>query len=346
MTGQAAADPAAGAGPGATAVPAGGFVRTVRGDIAPAALGRIDYHEHLFHASPLLPGEDLDDEGAARTEFTAFLGTGFAGIIDATPIGLGRRPEALARIAAATGGTVVAATGRHRDAHYGPAGWAPGADRLTALFLSELGDGMAASDETLRAGGSPRDTVALGPDGTPVRAGIVKLGIDYWSISATERAAIEAAAAAHAATGAPIMVHTEYCTAAHELLDLFGSLGVAAHRIALAHVDRNPDPGLHVEIADRGAYLGYDGAARLRDVPESTVLACLAEVVSRGGGLRILLGGDVARRSRMTAYGGMPGLAYLPARFVPRVVDALGDDVTDMLLRRNPSRYLMWHRPS
>jgi len=62
--------------------------------------------------------------------------------------------------------------------------------------------------------------------------------------------------------------------------------------------------------------------------------------VDRGGRDRLLLGGDVARRTRYVAYGGMPGLAYLPRRFLPRLRAEVGDDVVATLLVDNPARLL------
>lgn len=181
-------------------------------------------------------------------------------------------------------------------------------------------------------------------DGVPVRAGIIKLGIDYWRISGPERSAIDAAGAAHERTGAPVMVHTERASAVPELLALLSGAGVATTRVAIAHADRNPDPSLHVDIAASGAYLGYDGAARYRDWPESVLVECLAAVVDAGHGDRLLLGGDVARRSSYTAYGGLPGLAYLGTRFLPRVRGRVGAEATRTILVDNPARLLTWSR--
>ena len=311
-----------------------GLVRTVLGDVEPATLGTVDYHEHLFHASPLLPGEDLADEQASTTECGSFLGAGFAGLIDATPLGLGRRPEALGRIAAATGATIVASTGRHRDAHYTDDSY--DALNLGALFVRELTEGIAADDA------DPNGRRAVRSDGAPIQAGQVKIGIDYWRISPAERRAINAAGVAHRTTGAPVMVHTERASAVFELLELLASEGIAATRVAIAHADRNPDSGLHAEIASTGAYLGYDGAARLREWPESTLLDCLAQVVESGHGDRVLVGGDVARASSWRALGGMPGLAYLGERYVPRMRQRLGDPTVDRILIANPARYLAW----
>jgi phosphotriesterase-related protein len=166
------------------------------------------------------------------------------------------------------------------------------------------------------------------------------MGIGYWRISAFERRVAEAVAEVHADTGLPVMVHTELATAAHEVLDLLGELGVAPARVALAHVDRNPDPGLHTELAARGAFLGYDGPARARSAPDSVILRCLSDCVAAGHAGALLLGGDVGRSTRYRAYGGMPGMEYLGRRFVPRLLDVVGSEVVDAVLRHNPQRWL------
>jgi phosphotriesterase-related protein len=144
-------------------------------------------------------------------------------------------------------------------------------------------------------------------------------------------------------TGAPVMVHLEHGSAGHEVLDLLAAEGCPADRVALAHADRNPDPGLHGELAARGAYLGYDGAARHQRWPDSVLIDCLAAVVASGAGDRVLLGGDVARRTRYVSYGGMPGLAYLFERFVPRLRSTLGEAALAALLVDNPARWLSWN---
>ena len=318
-------------------------VQTVLGRVPVESLGRVDYHDHLFQISPLLPGDDLDDEAASGAEAASLRASGFETLLDVTPVGLGRRPEAVARISAATGLTVIASTGLHRQAHY------PDADPLrrldvatrTAVFLRELMIGQLADDAELRSGRAVDElTIARTPGGEPILAGLIKTGIDYWRISPFERATLEAAAAAHRVTGAPIVVHLEYCTAAHELLDLLAGEGVAASRVVLAHADRDPDPELHLELIARGAYLGYDGMARPKGDSEAVLLKLTEDVVAGGGGHRLLLGADVARSSRYLAYGGIPGLEYLGRRYVPRLRRRLGDASLNRILVTNPAELL------
>jgi phosphotriesterase-related protein len=299
-------------------------VRTVLGDVAPADLGATDYHEHLFQISPLLPGDELDDEAASRDEAGLLRAAGAGAMVEATPSGLGRRPEAVARVSAATGLRIVHVTGAHREAHY-----APGSPLLDDT-VEQLTDRF-------------RGDLEVGMDGTTVRAGAVKAGAGYWSLTAFERRVQVAVGRLAADTGAPVMVHLEHGSAGHEVLDLLAAEGCPADRVALAHADRNPDPGLHCELAARGAYLGYDGAARHQRWPDWVLIDCLAAAVAGGAGDRVLLGGDVARRTRYVSYGGMPGLAYLFDRFVPRLRSALGEAALAALLVDNPARWLSWN---
>jgi predicted metal-dependent phosphotriesterase family hydrolase len=317
-------------------------VRTVLGDIRPDDLGIVDYHEHLFQVTPLLSGDELDDEGRSGAEAVMLRSAGATGVVEATPIGLGRRPAATARISATADLHVVHTTGVHREAHY-PSGH-PLLDRslagLVDDFARELLVGMPENDD------APSLNAALDHRGRPVRAGLLKAGVGYWSISDFERTAVQAVGKLSAETGAPVMIHLEHGSAAHEVLDLLQATGCSLDRVALAHLDRNPDPGLHLELAGRGARLGYDGAARHHRWPDSVLIDSLAAVVAGGGVDRLLLGGDVARSSRYVAYGGMPGLAYLFDRFVPRLKDAIGAEATTRILSNNPASWLAWAPPA
>lgn len=309
-------------------------VRTVLGDLPPEQLGRTDYHEHLLQASPLLPDDDLDDVAASTRETEELRAAGIDALVELTPLGLSRDPDGLVTIARATGMHVVAATGVHREAHYPDDHWVRDLD-ATALherFVREVTAGLD------RSRGGP-------PDQIEARAGVVKVGTGYWSISRFERTVLEAAGACHADTGAPVVCHLEMGTAAWEVAEMLAHAGVARDRIVLAHMDRNPDPGLHVELAASGTYLGYDGPARTKYRTDAELLDCLVEVADRGAAARLLLGGDVARSSSFAAHGGLPGMAYLPRRFVPRLADRAGEGLVEQVLVRNPATAFAFDPP-
>jgi predicted metal-dependent phosphotriesterase family hydrolase len=315
-----------------------GIIRTVLGDIQAHDLGATNYHEHLFQVSPLLKGDELDDEALSSKEASALKDSGFDTMVDATPLGLGARPEALARISKSTGLKIVATTGRHRQEHYNEGHWARdfSLEKLEQRLIEDLTKGLQLSD-----GNSNRHEAPV-EEAEPVRAGILKAGIGYWSINSFERQTLDAVGAAHVATGAPVMIHLEFGTAAHEVLDILEALSVPASSVVLAHADRNLDSGLHCSLIERGAYLGYDGMARAKNRSDQELLTLTREVVEAVGSSRILIGGDVARRTRYIAYGGIPGLAYLGKRYLPRLRSEIGDSHVEAITRSNPAHWLSW----
>jgi 5-phospho-D-xylono-1,4-lactonase len=230
----------------------------------------------------------------------------------------------------------VHVSGAHHQGHYGSTHWLLEADEdgLVNRFLADVRDGLPAEDVPSR--GDP----AVGPGRDPVRAGMLKVGIGYWRISPFERRVLAAVTEAARLSGVSVMVHLEHGSATWEVLDILTKGGFTADRVVLAHIDRNLDPGLHAELTLAGAYLGYDGMARHREAPDSAIIDCLERVVAAGDASRLVLGGDVARRTRYLAYGGMPGLEYLPRRFLPRLRDRLGSDLVDRLMIDNPARLL------
>lgn len=307
-----------------------GQVRTVLGDIPASDLGRTDYHEHLLQASPLLRGDELDDVDRSAAETANLRDSGFDALVELTPIGLGRDPGGLRDISRRTSVHVLMATGVHREAHYD--------DDHPIRRLDE----QALADRFTReiTVAVDRDDTGAGPPSPleGVRAGVVKIGAGYWSVSPFERRVLEAAGVTQHRTGACIVCHLELGTAAWEVLETLLVAGARTDRVVFAHADRNPDPGLHIELTAAGAYLGYDGAGRTKYWPDSVLVDCLMRVAEAGGEDRLLLGGDVARRSSFVSYGGLPGMAYLGRRFVPRLAAAGGEDLVECLLVANPAR--------
>ena len=219
-------------------------------------------------------------------------------------------------MARATGLHVVAATGLHRDAHY------TADDPLRSVSADEIADRFV---EELRG-----------------RCGIVKVGASYHHLTPFETTAFEAAAAAHARTGAPVCVHTQHGTMGLGIVERLAALGVPPTSVVLAHVDRNPDAGEHAETAATGATLQLDGPGRTKYWPDSTILRLIADLAEAGHADRLLLGGDTGRRNMLRAYGGGPGLDYVFARFKPRLERELGPELAERIFVANPARAFAW----
>jgi 5-phospho-D-xylono-1,4-lactonase len=288
------------------------IVRTVRGDITPGELGPCDAHEHLFLATPAMPGEEFVDRDKALEEARTLVDAGARSFVDWTPIGIGRDLDGLASISEATGLRIVASTGLHGDSHY------TADDPLRAADVDVLADRFA---EDLRG-----------------RCGVTKVAAGYHRLEPFEAKTFGAAAAAHAQVGAPVCVHTELGTMGLGVVERLGALGVPAGSVVLGHLDRNPDAVEHAETAATGAWLQFDGPGRTKYWPDSTILALIADLAERGVAGQILLGGDTGRASMLRAYGGGPGLDYVFARFKPRLERELGRDLSDRIFVDNPAR--------
>jgi len=309
---------------------AGSHVVSVTGPVPVERLGVVDAHDHLFMDSPGMPGQSFSDVERTVEEVEEGRASGIRTIVEMTPIGLGRRPAAMRAVAEITGVTVVAASGFHRDAHYPAGHWVYDArvDTLYDRIVADLTRGMHPGD--WNDTGLPLDRA---------RAGAIKGGASYHHISPAERRRLEAIAGASAATGAGILVHTEIGTSAHDIVDLLVASGASIDRIALAHLDRNPDWELHAEIAARGVTLEYDTIGRTKYHPDSVVLDLIERVVTAGHLDRIVVGLDLGAREYLRAYGGGPGQRYLMATFVPRLRGRLGDEATDRILVTNPASF-------
>ncbi|MFJ7908711.1 phosphotriesterase [Kitasatospora sp. NPDC096204] len=303
-------------------------VRTVLGDLDPAALGVTDSHDHLFIRSPLLPGQELDDPAAAEDVLRAYAAAGGRAFVQWTPLGLGRGADSLAALSRATGVHVVAATGAHQAVHYAP-GFFPESDEaeteaaerpgpyadLAERFVAELTTGLPGA-----------------PEG--VRAGLIKVAADPGPAGRHTRWTLAAAAEAHHATGAPIAVHLEADGTPHWILDrLHGRHGVRPDRIILGHLTRLPDRALHRALAAEGVHLALDSPSRTGHPGDHGAFEVIADLVEAGHAHRLLLGADTTTRNARAAGGPVRLLTEL----APRLARSHGPELLDLLLTANPA---------
>jgi predicted metal-dependent phosphotriesterase family hydrolase len=310
-------------------------IRTVLGDIAPDDLGTTLVHEHLLMTGGwpvrMEPDFRLDSVAAAVEEVDRYRAAGGGSIVEMTPLGFGRDPDGLADISRRTGVNIVACTGFHKVGYYADTHWLHHykVDDIAALLVADIEHG-------LDRGGLEGPLI----DRSEAHAGVMKIATEYQRIGSDVERLAEAVGMAHARTGAPISTHTEQGTMGHAQLDLLARAGVPANAIIVGHIDHNPDAELLAEIASRGAYLGFDMPGRIKYGPESQTIALMADLAERGLADRLLLAGDLARRSYWPAHGGGPGLDYLLTVFVPRLRRAGLGDVADAALVHNPKAAL------
>ncbi|MEO6349445.1 MAG: hypothetical protein ABIP53_02240 [Candidatus Limnocylindrales bacterium] len=302
---------------------------TVTGAIDVQRLGVVDSHDHIFLRSPAMPGQEMEDFDAAAEEVHDARASGIATIVELTPIGLGRRPDLLRKVSETTGVAIVGATGFHRDAHYRYDHWVYSAtdETLVERMVADIEQGMHPSD--WHDEGAPLDAA---------RAGVIKIGASYHHLSRHERRRLEAAAAASVRGGVSIVCHAEIGTYGAEIADALIGAGVAARRIILAHMDRNPDADAHADLLDRGLFLVYDTPGRIKYRPDNVLLDLVAALVERGYGDQLLLGLDLGSREYFRSYAGGPGMGYLMRTFVPRLEKRIGSDATRAMLVDNAAR--------
>jgi phosphotriesterase-related protein len=297
--------------------------QTVLGPVPAEQLGLTLSHEHLL-GRPLLDDADpdlvLDDIAAAASELARFHEAGGGTVVEVTPVDYGRDLQGLAELSRQTGVHIIAATGHHKDRWSAPFTTHAEEDELVARFTGELREGV---------------------DG--VRAGVIKVGGSRDRLTAGEQRAFRAAARAQLATGAPITTHTEHGQLALEQVDLLLACGAHPERVVIGHLDLEPDVEYHESVLRAGVYVGYDQVGKAKYGPDEARAAGLAELVRRGYSHRLLVSGDLARRSYWHAYSGEPGLDYIPRKFADLLVRAgLSAAQVEELLVANPARVFAW----
>lgn len=297
------------------------IIRTILGDIAPAELGTFNYHEHAFQRSPLLPNDDLDSFEKSLQEFSDLKISGFNGYLEATPFGLGRRPELVAKLSQVTGLKIVHTTGFHKLEHYRDQAQVANlkTEQKIALITKEITKGF---------------------DDTDFRAGLVKVGVGEGSFNEFEQSSLLAAGFASKEFDVAIMVHLDQNSDAIGVLDFFENQGVNLGRVLLAHADANTDLEKLKTLLSRGAFLGFDRAVRVDGSKQEENLTLFSNLVAAGFASQLLFGGDLARSSRYLAYGGKPGLRFLAEEYLPKLNSVAGEAAMQKVLKENPVTWL------
>ena len=98
-----------------------------------------------------------------------------------------------------------------------------------------------------------------GIDGSGIRPGFIKTGIDGAPLSAVDAKLVRAAARTHLRTGLTIASHTGGGKAALEQLEILKQEGVAGSAWIWVHAQTEKDTEVHSQAAAQGAWLEFDG---------------------------------------------------------------------------------------
>lgn len=243
-----------------------GKAMTVLGPVDPSTLGPMQTHEHLLiNMEPYfkMPEEaglralvdapvTMDklgkiasdwmhnresllqiEERLAIEEVMEFKLAGGGTLVDATSIGIGRDPLALARISRATGLNVIMG-----GSYYVPLSYPPDMDQRSSedIFESIVRD------------------VTVGIKDTGIKSGVIgEVGCIH-PLTDTQERVLEASAHASVETGAPLLIHPGHHQGAPlEIVDILARSGADTKNIIMGHLEfRILDFGILRELAQTG----------------------------------------------------------------------------------------------
>ena len=218
-----------------------GSITGVLGPIEGADLGFTLMHEHVMVCAsglrahyPDLLGPDQEARAIAALERAKT--NGIDTLVDATTFDLGRDPNLLKTVAAASGVNLINVTGWWLDVPRFMHGVGP--NQMAREFVRDIEEGFR---------------------GTDVKAGLLKCAADFEGVTPMLEVMARAVARAHKETGVPIMVHS-YPTGqvARRQIEIFREEGVDLTRVKIDHSNDTTDTEYLEWILDQGCYLGLD----------------------------------------------------------------------------------------
>ena len=295
---------------------------TTLGPKSAADMGTILPHEHVFvdlrtwDQPGYAQAETADVIRLMSPELARAREAGITAIVEASPIGVGRRADILKAVSEATGFPLVVPTGTYREP------WIP--DYIHAMGEEELRDWMTAELE-----GQIEET--------GVQAGWIKLSAGDTGLTPTETKVLRAAAAAGIATNAAIGSHTIQGRVVRQQLDIIEEVGYRPERFIWIHTQAEPDVDIHLEVARRGAWVEYDG---IGGEPDDAYVRRILRLLEAGLGERVLLSHDRGWYDPAQPGGGTPQpFTYIVEQFLPKLRAAGVDDATiRQLTQSNPFR--------
>lgn len=271
------------------------------------------------------------DVDLAIREATRYRAAGGGTLVDATSIGIGRNPEALAEISRAVGIHVVMGAGYY----VGPA--------HPQDFSSRTVDSI--TEEIVR-------DIETGVGDTGIRSGIIgEIGCS-WPWTDNEKKSVAASVAAQQATGAPLLIHPgRDQRAPMEIVNFIEREGGDLGRTVMSHVDiRIFEREILRELAATGIYIEYDTFGLESPFPPHAPdtympsdyqrIEQLIGLIDDGYLERVVLAHDNCTKHRLREFGGH-GFDHIPSTVTGWMKrQGMSQAQIDKLLIENPRRVL------
>lgn len=309
--------------------PKGAIIRTILRDMPPEALasGPSLFHEHLSMRFPLGATEHFTDDVAMMIEEAkATKADGIAAIVDGGHADMARSVDALKRIATESGLPIVASGGFYMQRTY-PAD-------IATKTADQIADELAKEAAASRFG-------AFG-----------EIGQQGGVMTDDEKKVFTAVAKAHVKTGLPVFTHNAYTgtrptqnpvpkDTAIKQLDLLLANGVKPQNLAIGHLCCLDDvkAEIPIEIAKRGAYVGFDRVT-IAIVPDAQKVTTIMAIVEAGYANKLLLASDFSNARGLKKNGG-GGLGQAVTVFAPMLLKAGMPEATLKSILNDNSRQFL-----
>jgi predicted metal-dependent phosphotriesterase family hydrolase len=302
-------------------------IQSVQGPLPADKLGMTLMHEHVM--VDFIGADKASRERYNRDEvFRAALpllkqvrSLGCDTLVDCTPAYIGRDPVLLKELSAASGLHLLTTTGYYgaaNDKFVPQHAYQEGAEQLANRWRTEFTNGI---------------------EGTGIKPGIIKTGVDKGALSDIDAKLVRAAARTHLKTGLTIASHTGDGVAAMEELALLKGEGVAASAFIWVHAQNESDTALHAKAAEQGAWVEFDG---ISEKSLERHLQFVKGMIDRGFIDRVLISQDSGwYHVGEPAGGNFRNYDFLFTHFIPALKKTgMSDDQVRKLLIDNPRRAL------
>lgn len=276
----------------------------------------------------------LDEEDVAVEELFHFRAAGGTTMVDVTPVGIGRDPEALNRVGIKSGVNLVAGCGFYTGDTHPPIIDEKSENEIADIMLRDIQEGI---------------------DETRFRAGVIGEIGTGGEILPGEKKVLAAAGIAQSKTGLGVHVHTypwgkEGLTA----LDILKQNGADPGKITIDHIDVDIDIDYCVSLVRTGAFIEFDnfgkefyidaadrkdfaGGAFMTDVDR---VKALKQLIEKGCTDHILLTCDVCLKTLIHRYGGW-GYDHVLTHIVSMMRDFdIDENAIETIIKKNPGNFL------